>query len=58
MLHLCNVITVETLVYQITVSYINTVMPTFGVSMVKGSFELGAEENPKWSLCVLEVTEH
>jgi len=42
------VITVETLVYQIKISYINAVMPAFEVSMVKGSFEHGAEGSPKW----------
>jgi hypothetical protein len=58
MLYLYNVITVETLVYQIKISYIKTVMPAFEVSMVKANFEHGAEGNPKWRLCILEVTEH
>jgi len=58
MLHLYNVITVETLVYRIKMSYINTVMPAFEVSMVKGNFEHRAEGNPKWRLCIFEVTEH
>jgi hypothetical protein len=53
-----HVITVETLVCQIKISYINTVKPAFEVSMVKGSFEHGAEGNPKWRLCILEVFEH
>jgi len=53
-----HVTTVETLVYQSKISYINTVKPTFEVSMVKGRFEHGTEGNPKWRLCTLEVTEH
>lgn len=52
-----HVTTVET-IYQNKISYVNTVKPTFEVSMVKGRLEHGAEGNPKWRLCILEVTEH
>jgi len=45
-----HVTTVETLVYQSKISYINTVKPTLEVPMVKGRFEHGTEGNPKWRL--------
>lgn len=52
-----HVIAIETLAYQIKISYVNTAEPAFEVPVVKGSFEHGGERNPKWRLCVLEVTE-